>query len=666
MGFKKINWLYFCLAVFFVLSIGFIFHNFQTQKNEFTLVFQKQKKTEVIHVAKTVEDRLLRVYQTLRTISLLPGLRNIDRYGKNLTKDAKESIQQLYNDGHVDLNLAKIYVLPETLNPKNIDPMTHKKEAPILAFDEYIVPNSVGVTKETANLDLEKIENFEHEVMQTHLQNLKAEFSSMKSFSGLNLPWKVGPIIVTSDNSAMTTHDVVQKNDEPRKGIVFTVPLYDESGKFKGGVSAVLRKDVLKGFLPKRNFSLENDAQNIQIRGRMSAEFKMSEPYFRKNVLNPELLFSYVSKFENPLVVDFKIMAVASNSEFYASQGYATALQNFIILAVGAVLIFAFLFYQILQSKRLLLAIENVKSALDIESDNLKCGSMMMTNSSKMVQENSQNQASVTVEIASAVTEMENMVLKTNTAMKVLYDQAHQNSTIVEANLEAGRDQKQSIDAFQVTQNEILSKIQANGQDLYEIMDFIADIANKTKVIDEIVFQTKLLSFNASVEAARAGEHGKGFAVVAEEMGQLASLSGQAARDIAGLIGEGSRKIKVVVSKSEEEIGLIVDESQLRIIEALRKADTMEENLQSLVLSVNTATQQTEQAMQACDQLVKAINQISSSLQMLTDGNNQNAESAKNVNSVAEELQKEADVVLRLVEDMSMIVLKKADFKRAA
>ncbi|MBC7465119.1 MAG: hypothetical protein H7256_03945 [Bdellovibrio sp.] len=48
------------------------------------------------------------------------------------------------------------------------------------------------------------------------------------------------------------------------------------------------------------------------------------------------------------------------------------------------------------------------------------------------------------------------------------------------------------------------------------------EIGNKTKVINDIVFQTKLLSFNASVEAARAGEHGKGFAVVAEEVGKLA------------------------------------------------------------------------------------------------------------------------------------------------
>ncbi|PLY07816.1 MAG: chemotaxis protein, partial [Arcobacter sp.] len=79
-----------------------------------------------------------------------------------------------------------------------------------------------------------------------------------------------------------------------------------------------------------------------------------------------------------------------------------------------------------------------------------------------------------------------------------------------------------------------------------ESMDSINEqtqsIADAITIIDQIAFQTNILSLNAAVEAATAGEAGKGFAVVAQEVRNLASRSAEAAKEIKELVENATDK----------------------------------------------------------------------------------------------------------------------------
>jgi len=88
-----------------------------------------------------------------------------------------------------------------------------------------------------------------------------------------------------------------------------------------------------------------------------------------------------------------------------------------------------------------------------------------------------------------------------------------------------------------------------------EAMNDVAEVSRKIvemmDLINEITFQTNLLSINAAVEAARAGEHGRGFAVVADEIRNLARKSSDASKYIQGLV----RDIMERVNTGKEWVG---------------------------------------------------------------------------------------------------------------
>ncbi|MCK5437592.1 MAG: hypothetical protein KAI90_06235, partial [Desulfobulbaceae bacterium] len=97
--------------------------------------------------------------------------------------------------------------------------------------------------------------------------------------------------------------------------------------------------------------------------------------------------------------------------------------------------------------------------------------------------------------------------------------------------------------------------VRKTAQAMVEMSDASQKIVEMMELINEITFQTNLLSINAAVEAARAGEQGRGFAVVANEVRSLSKRSSASAKNIQTLVKE----IMGTVTKSRKWVDELQD-----------------------------------------------------------------------------------------------------------
>jgi methyl-accepting chemotaxis protein len=147
-----------------------------------------------------------------------------------------------------------------------------------------------------------------------------------------------------------------------------------------------------------------------------------------------------------------------------------------------------------------------------------------------------------------------------------------------------------------------------------------AAIAESITVIDQISFQTNILSLNAAVEAATAGEAGKGFAVVAQEVRNLATRSAEAAKEIKRLVEQAKYKTIEGKNISEDMIAgyNLLDsniEATTQLIEDVTSASHKQFNgisqINDAILKLDSATQENAQLAQQTNEIAQQTNEIS-------------------------------------------------------
>ena len=166
-----------------------------------------------------------------------------------------------------------------------------------------------------------------------------------------------------------------------------------------------------------------------------------------------------------------------------------------------------------------------------------------------------------------------------------------------------------------------------------EIDEEVNAINDAISVIDQIAFQTNILSLNAAVEAATAGEAGKGFAVVAQEVRNLASRSAEAASEIKTLVENATTKANNGKNIAEQMI-----EGYVHLDENISKTI-------NLISDVEHASK---------DQLI-GIKQINDAVAQLDQQTQQNAVVASDTHKVAAQTDDIAKLIISNVNEKEFI-----------
>jgi methyl-accepting chemotaxis protein len=195
---------------------------------------------------------------------------------------------------------------------------------------------------------------------------------------------------------------------------------------------------------------------------------------------------------------------------------------------------------------------------------------------------------------------------------------------------------------------------QANAQ-LMEMANIIQEISNKTGVINDIVFKTQLLSFNASIEAARAGQHGRGFAVVAEEVGNLAEMSGSSAREIQSLLEDSKKQVSLIVDSVQKRVaeGEQVTSEAVAIFNRI-SAETG--NLNGFINRIGEATKEQE----------TGIHQISTAMSQVGTSAQKNLSSATQTSHASKRLAKQSANLARVVSSLESLLFGGGSVKAAS
>lgn len=350
----------------------------------------------------------------------------------------------------------------------------------------------------------------------------------------------------------------------------------------------------------------------------------------------------------------------------YPSQGWQTIMQvpdadpdafiNLVIICVSIALMCLVSLIAYLVIRQSTKTLDEVNNRLNIEALGMRETAISISQSSQTLAEATTEQAAALQETAASIEEINAMVKKSSENAERSRQVAIVSQDVASKGKETVKEMMSSMEAINESNSNIMAQIEDGNQKISAITSVITEIANKTKVINEIVFQTKLLSFNASVEAARAGEHGKGFAVVAEEVGNLAQMSGNAAKEISDMLNESILKVESIVKETNTNVERLIAVGKVKVEAGARIARQCGVVLEEVVQNVSDVSAMVGEISVATQEQTQGVAEITKAMNQLDQVTHENASTSQQSAQSSDKLSAQADAVFSVVSTLQAVV----------
>jgi methyl-accepting chemotaxis protein len=301
-------------------------------------------------------------------------------------------------------------------------------------------------------------------------------------------------------------------------------------------------------------------------------------------------------------------------------------------------------------------AFKEITSSLTDTGTEVTSAAQQVASAAEELSQAVHEQASALQETAASLEELTSTIAKNTDTSKTAADTSLNSQDSANRGKEVVNQMIKSMSEINDSNENIVNQINQSNQQISEIVKVITEIGTKTKVINDIVFQTKLLSFNASVEAARAGEHGKGFAVVAEEVGNLAQMSGTAANEISAMLDASIQTVTNIVRDSQEKVNRLINEGKVKVENGASIVHECGKVFGQIFDEISIVTSLSAEISEAGKEQTSGVQEINRAMNQLDQATQQNASVSQQAASSAEQLSAQAVSMRSIVNQLINIV----------